>query len=112
MPSANESQNACAPSRSAVSRAPAPTARVTCDVVPYARKLNIAKTPPSDQPGGTERRELRRSEMADDRRVDEDEGRLCGERPEREDGEAKDLAVVRRAPQCGDHSISVRYAAR
>ena len=64
------------------------------------------------EPGGAERRELRGAEVADDRRVDEDEGRLCGERPEREDGEAKDLAVVRRAPQCGDHSIAERYAAQ
>ena len=64
------------------------------------------------EPGGAERRELRGAEVADDRRVDEHEGRLCGERPEREDGEAKDLAVVRRAPQCGDHSIAERYAAR
>ena len=64
------------------------------------------------EPGGTERRELRRSEVTDDRRVDEDEGRLCRERPERQDGEAKDLAVVRRAPQCCDHPIAERYAAR
>ena len=77
---------------------PHPTARVTCEVVPYARKLNIAKAPPSTSAGGAERRELRGAEVADDRRVDEHVGRLCGERPEREDGEAKDLAVVRRAP--------------
>jgi hypothetical protein len=60
---------------------------------------------------GPERGELRRTQVADDRGVDEHERRLGGERPEREDGEAEDLPVVRRAPQCGDHAIAVRYAA-
>ena len=43
-PNASESQRACAPSRPADSRSPAPLARATCAVVPYWRKLKIAKT--------------------------------------------------------------------
>jgi hypothetical protein len=37
--------------------------------------------------------------MADDRRVGEQVERLCGERAERGQGEAQDLAVVGRAAQ-------------
>ena len=46
-----------------------------------------------------QRRELRRAEVADDRRVDEHVQRLGGERAERRDGEPEDLAVVGRAAQ-------------
>ena len=41
-----------------------------------------------------ERGQLRPAEMADDRRVDEDVGRLRRERPERRHREPEDLAVV------------------
>ena len=79
-----------------VSRAPAPAARVTCDVVPYAEEVEDRERPAEHEPGDPERCELRPPEMADDRGVDEDEGRLGGERAEGQDGEAEDLAVVRR----------------
>jgi hypothetical protein len=49
--------------------------------------------------GERERGELRRAEMADDRRVGEQVQRLGGERAERRQREAQDLAVVRRATQ-------------
>ena len=44
--------------------------------------------------GQRERRELRRAEVPDDRRVDQDVERLRGERAERGDGQPEDLAVV------------------
>jgi hypothetical protein len=46
MPKASESQTACAPSLRAISACPAPPARATCAVVPYWRKLKMAKVPP------------------------------------------------------------------
>jgi len=51
-----------------------------------------------------ERRELRRPEVADDRRVDEQVQRLGRERAERRQGEPEDLAVVGGAAQQGADS--------
>jgi hypothetical protein len=46
-----------------------------------------------------ERGELNRADVTDDRRVGEQVQRFCGERPERGQGKAQDLAVVRRATE-------------
>jgi hypothetical protein len=54
--------------------------------------------------GERERSELRRAEVADDRRVDQQVQRLGGERAERGEGEVEDLAVVRGAAQQGADS--------
>jgi hypothetical protein len=54
--------------------------------------------------GERERRELRRAEMADDRRVGEQVQRLGGERAEGGKGQAQDLAVVDGAAQQGPDS--------
>jgi hypothetical protein len=52
------------------------------------------------QRGGQRKRgELRRAEVPDDRRVGEQVERLGGERSERRQREAQDLAVMRRAAQ-------------
>ena len=82
------------PSRLAVRSSPAPDARPTCAVVPYWRKLKIAKSAAEDDRGDPERGELRAAEVADDRRVDEDVERLGRERAERRHREPEDLAVV------------------
>ena len=43
-PIASDSQSACAPSLRATVSSPAPVARATWAVVPYWRKLNVART--------------------------------------------------------------------
>jgi hypothetical protein len=87
---------ACAPSRRAVSASPAPAARATCAVVAYWRKLNIANQPPSTTAAMPSGRELGAAQVTDDRGVDEEIQRLCGERAQRRHREPDDLAVVLR----------------
>jgi len=57
-----------------------------------------------DRRGDRQRRELRRAEVPDDRRVDEQVQRLGRERAERRQGEPQDLAVVGGAAQQGADS--------
>ena len=83
------------PGRARPRRSPAPSRRATAAVVPYARKTHRSTRRRQQRPGDAESGQRRGAEVADDRRVGEQEQRLGDQGAERGDGEPEDLPVLR-----------------
>src|SRR5205085_1581057 len=75
---------------------------------PVGEEVEDRERPCQNASGKAERSELRAAEVADDRGVDEDVERLCGQRAESRQREPQDLAIMRGAKAHGAPTIMAR----
>ena len=109
MPKASDSQTACAPSRPGRLLLPGTAGARDLRRRPVLEEVEDREEPAEDRERDAESGELRPSEMADDRRVDEQIERLGSESAQRGEREPHDLAVVReRRLTTGRHQVSPR----